>query len=311
MKRLLFLLLVLSGLFFISCSNQLTVYGDTGNSGDTGDTGDSVDTANSGNSADSGDTANSGDTVDSGNTANSGDTADSVDTANSGNTANSGDTANTGALCHKNDECGSRDFFCKKAAGQCDSEGICTAVPSCDEGTSGNETSQVCGCDGITYDSECLAHRNGTNVAHEGICGQLKPTFIHYDYDINRGDGSIVAEAQIAVGSRVIHFSQAEPPQRIPNADSSVEVQTQFHSDDDTLVLNINLHIQGLANKPPLWIGTLGQDGNSAEWGETNSPPQGELVGQLIIDDYYRDRSGRMLKLLFHADDLTAEELDY
>jgi hypothetical protein len=46
--------------------------------------------------------------------------------------------------------------------------GTCTAVP--DPSTCSNVGTQVCGCDGNTYDSECLANASGTSAAYQGTC---------------------------------------------------------------------------------------------------------------------------------------------
>lgn len=64
------------------------------------------------------------------------------------------------------------DEFCKlsrkAACGALDMPGYCAPRPSlCDEE---EEDEQVCGCDGQSYDNECLANRAGTSVRKLGRC---------------------------------------------------------------------------------------------------------------------------------------------
>ena len=67
--------------------------------------------------------------------------------------------------CTSNEDCdGLR--YCHFDDGACAGTGACLPVPSfCpDIGP------VVCGCDGVTYDNACFAHRARTSVAHEGAC---------------------------------------------------------------------------------------------------------------------------------------------
>lgn len=69
-----------------------------------------------------------------------------------------GDTGNTCAV----------DQFCKRDVGLCsqDDRGVCVKVPSTCTGVS----NPVCGCNGTTYDSACLADAAGVSVQHPGAC---------------------------------------------------------------------------------------------------------------------------------------------
>ena len=72
-----------------------------------------------------------------------------------------------GETCTDNADCSSGEY-CDKDTGNCSSEGTCETKP--DSGSCTDTSSPVCGCDGSTYDSECLAHVSGINVASEGAC---------------------------------------------------------------------------------------------------------------------------------------------
>lgn len=57
--------------------------------------------------------------------------------------------------------------YCERGTGRCHGPGRCLARPvECAEAIE-----RVCGCDAVTYDSECEAHRAGTPVDHSGACG--------------------------------------------------------------------------------------------------------------------------------------------
>jgi hypothetical protein len=56
--------------------------------------------------------------------------------------------------------------YCERGDGNCTGSGACKTIPIfCP-----NIVSLVCGCDGVTYDNSCKAHRGATCVDHTGKC---------------------------------------------------------------------------------------------------------------------------------------------
>jgi len=67
--------------------------------------------------------------------------------------------------CMNNTDCNQTGLFCIKIT-SCEDTGLCNKIPP----TCNSDVFPVCGCDGKTYISECLANSEGISVASEGPC---------------------------------------------------------------------------------------------------------------------------------------------
>ncbi len=154
--------------------------GGSGNSGGSSPTGASGSAMNNGGATGSGGTTGAGGMIGSsgvGGTGNAGGAsgsngggAGSIGTPDSG-TAGAGGMGGTPDAgmsgCASNDACPDTSY-CRKASCENDSRGVCTPKPkSCKDDA---EETPVCGCNGVTYFSSCLAEWSGENVALHGIC---------------------------------------------------------------------------------------------------------------------------------------------
>ena len=79
----------------------------------------------------------------------------------------SDNTSTRSERCTPGDGTCKGDNFCKVAEGTCGTDGRCEVMPAqCDR-----TLKQVCGCNGATYDNECLAFAHGVSVDYVGACG--------------------------------------------------------------------------------------------------------------------------------------------
>ncbi len=96
--------------------------------------------------------------------------------------------------CTSNDDCTDIEF-CLKDTGDCDGTGICQRKPEfC---FIPEDSDPVCGCDGETYNSLCMAHLNGVNVAYEGECVEKVPALTPIGLIALAGSLGLVAAVMI------------------------------------------------------------------------------------------------------------------
>ena len=82
------------------------------------------------------------------------------------------------STCTDNSGC-LEDEYCKKAVGECDSEGTCQVKPE----VCPDIWDPVCGCDGNTYGNSCEAAAAGVNVDYAGECAVTCTTNEECDQD--------------------------------------------------------------------------------------------------------------------------------
>ena len=81
--------------------------------------------------------------------------------------------------CNGADSCPS-GFYCEKAVGACNGTGECRAIEPPELGCP-PVWMPVCGCDGITYGSDCETWHAGVSIAYEGKCNPSCAGDLNYD----------------------------------------------------------------------------------------------------------------------------------
>jgi hypothetical protein len=73
-----------------------------------------------------------------------------------------------GEACMTNDQCGTLEFCDTEQSVSCNAGGTCASRGGALMCTTIKDP--VCGCDGATYDNDCVAHKAGISVAYVGAC---------------------------------------------------------------------------------------------------------------------------------------------
>lgn len=270
---------------------------------DTENTDDEGNTGNTGNTGDTGNTGNSGETSDENDVDFDEDFYDDADTDDYHDESQDEildyDEQNDADLifCFEHSECGDENYFCKKDAGDCDGEGVC----SLKETVCNPVYSPVCGCNNKTYGNECESHSLGVNVNFDGEC----PSTVFYGYR-DSGMPPVILEGEAVVNEGVAQHIFEEP---IGAKFTKSTFSAVFVSDKEQLVFEFwrsDFDNLKCSEEIPCEV-QLEKAESSAVWhrddGHGGEIPIGELSGKVIITDFRDENMQKALK--FHADELT------
>lgn len=89
-------------------------------------------------------------------------------TSNCGGTSGGPTPGDVGSGCTSDDDCAS-DLFCDRDVCGDEARGVCTVKPTfCPFFV--KMLAPVCGCDGVTYKTDCFRLQAGVSLAHDGAC---------------------------------------------------------------------------------------------------------------------------------------------
>ena len=91
--------------------------------------------------------------------------------------------------CVTNTDC-PKGTVCRKPVGSCDpgATGKCGSMTDCYT----PQVDPVCGCNGTTYSTACLAFQEGVSVEYLGECNTQAPDAIVFERDNRAADGALV-----------------------------------------------------------------------------------------------------------------------
>jgi len=192
-------------------------------------------------------------------------------------------------VCLKNEECDETEF-CRKAWSICNTgSGACEARPdACAMKVPGEP---VCGCDGLTYPDECVAHASGVNVAFGGSCEDAIPKsslFYHYNTSENP---SVNAYAYVALSKEeTAEFTAAGIVEKVNTNPVSIILRVTYSiqspiPEQESVMVQISL--PRTANIP--YNAALDNNANYVRWLDMFGNVKATFLGTITVTRYETD----------------------